>query len=218
MYAAQMATAWERFQQKTMHGNVVLNFTPYPKGDLAVYGGAYREAADTLVRDFEKRKGYSDADACPIAFLYRHSIELYLKAIILWGAGLVRLQSGEELNTENLLNTHKLGDLLPNLKRIFKEAHWLDETETETKFGTYKKIEEFILAFEAIDPNSFAFRYPVDKKGDASLPESFHFNVITLGHEASEMLKALEGAACGVYEMFQEMAAIQREYSSYGAY
>jgi len=34
-----------------------------------------------------------------------HSIELYLKAIILWGAGLVRLQSGEDINTERLFET-----------------------------------------------------------------------------------------------------------------
>jgi hypothetical protein len=34
-----------------MHGNVVLNFTPYAKGDLDVYGLAYREAECQTLSD-----------------------------------------------------------------------------------------------------------------------------------------------------------------------
>lgn len=211
-----MATAWERFQQTTLHGNVVLNFTSYPKGELAIYGLAYRESADTLVEAIRQRKWYSDIDACPIVFLYRHSIELYLKAIVLWGAGLVRLQSGEHIKTENLFVTHKFRDLLPPLRRIFKEAGWLGNEASEVQFGTFEEIEKLILAFEEIDPISFAFRYPIDKKGDANLPENFHFNVIALGEETSKMLRMLDGAVTGVYEMFQTMAAVQREMAGQG--
>ncbi len=211
-----MTTAWERFQQTTLHGNVVLNFTSYAKGELGIYALAYRDAADMLVAAIKGRKWYSDVDACPIVFLYRHSIELYLKAIILWGAGLVRLQSGEEINTDNLFATHKFGDLLPPVKRIFKEAGWLgdncaDANAGEAKFGTFEEIEKLITAFEEIDPKSFSFRYPVDNKGEANLPEHFHFNVIALGEETSEMLKALDGAVTGVYEMFQTMASMAHE-------
>lgn len=206
-----MATAWERFQQTALHGNVVLNFTSYPKGELAIYGLAYRDAANTLVTALKERRWYSDVDACPIVFLYRHSIELYLKAIILWGAGLVRLQSGEHISTDNLFATHRFRDLLPAVKRIFKEAGWLGHGPKDVQFGTFEEIEKLILAFEEIDPISFAFRYPVDRQGDANLPDNFHFNVIALGEETSEMLRMLDGAVTGVYEMFQTMASIQRE-------
>lgn len=167
-----MATAWERFQQTALHGNVVLNFTSYPKGELSVYALAYREAADVLIENFKQRNWYSDMDACPIVFLYRHSIELYLKAIILWGAGLVRLQSGEDINTDRLFETHKFGDLLPAVKRIFREAGWLNNGASGVKFGTFAEIDKLILSFEQIDPKSYAFRYPIDRKGNAN-PNSF---------------------------------------------
>ncbi|SRR6266496_381131 len=207
-----MATAWERFQQTAVHGNVVLNFTPYPKGELSIYALAYREAADILVENFKQRNYYSDMDACPIVFLYRHSTELYLKAIVLWGAGLVRLQSGEDIDTDKLFETHKFGDLLPAVKRIFKEAGWLDNEANGVKFGTLAEIEGLILAFEQMDARSYAFRYPIDRKGNATLPEHFHFNVVALGEEAHEMLRMLDGVASGVYEMFQEIASIQHDF------
>lgn len=208
-----MTTAWERFQQTALHGNVVLNFTSYPKGELAIYALAYREAADTLVEALKRRRWYSDMDSCPVVFLYRHSIELYLKAIILWGSGLVRLQSGENINTDNLFKTHRFTYLLPAVRRIFKEAGWLDNKVSEVPFGTLEEIEQLILSFEQIDPIGFAFRYPVDRDGAAALPERFHFNVIALGDEAQEMLKILDGAVTGVYEMFQTMARSLHEYA-----
>jgi len=206
-----MPTAWDRFQQTALHGNVVLNFTSHPKGELSVFALAYREAADALVESFKQRKWYSDVDACPIVFLYRHSIELYLKAIILWGAGLVRFQSGEDINTDKMFETHRFGDLLPAVKRIFKEAGWLDNAPSGVRFGTFAEIENLILTFEQIDPKSYAFRYPIDRNGNANLPEHFHFNVIALGEEAHEMLRMLDGAVSGVYEMFQTMASIHHE-------
>jgi hypothetical protein len=206
-----MATIWERFTGRTLQGNVVLNFTPYPKGDLSVYALAYREAADILVAALNEQRGYSDADACPIVFLYRHSTELYLKAIILWGTGLVRLQSGENIDSDKLFDTHRFSDLLPAVERIFREAGWLDGEDKQRKFGNFGEINKLILTFEEIDPKSFAFRYPIDKKGSAHLPQHFCFNVIALAAEASEMLKTLDSAASGVYVMFQELASVIHE-------
>jgi len=202
-----MATAWERFQQTAMHGNVVLNFTSYPKGELHQYAHAYRGAANTLVEAFRAKRWYSDMDACPIVFLYRHSIELYLKAILLWGGGLVHLQTGESLDLDDLFGTHSFKQLLPSVKRVFEEAGWLEKTEGPPKFSTFVETEKLILAFEEIDPGSFAFRYPVNKKGEGHLPEHFHFNIIALGEETNEMLKMLDGAASGIYEMFQTLAS-----------
>lgn len=206
-----MQTAWDRFRQTTMHGNVVLNFTPFPKGELASYAHAYHEAANRLLERLQQENGYSDLDACPIVFLYRHSVELYLKAIILWGCGLVALQSGEHIDTDALFRTHSLAVLLKPTKRVFKEAGWLNLPKGKP-FATFEGIEDAILILEQIDPQSFAFRYPIDPKGNAHLPKNFLFNVITLGAEANNMLRMLDGAAMGIYEMFQTMASVQAEY------
>ena len=121
---------------------MVLNFTPYAKGDLDVYGLAYREAADNLVEAFRSRRGYSDADACPIVFLYRQAVELYVKAIVLWGSGLVRLQSGEELNADKLLTTHEFSKLLPAMRRVFK-----DELASPNNKWTIRHLDQMQRVF-----------------------------------------------------------------------
>src|SRR6266404_2839264 len=83
-----MATGRQRFKpQAHMHGSVVLNFTRHAKGDLHIYAHAHQQAASKLVDVFRANPYYSDAEACPIVFLYRHAIELYLKAILLWAKG-----------------------------------------------------------------------------------------------------------------------------------
>jgi hypothetical protein len=69
-----MTTRWERFQHEVVHGNVVLNFTSFPKGDLCVYAHAYQQAANSLVEEFRGKPYYSDAEASPIVFLYRHAV------------------------------------------------------------------------------------------------------------------------------------------------
>lgn len=100
---------------------------------------------------------------------------------------------------------------MPAVKRIFKEAGWLDNGASGMRFGTFGEIEKLIVAFQQIDPKSYAFRYPIDRNGNANLPEQFHFNVVGLGEEAHEMLKMLGGAVSGVYEMFQTIASIQHD-------
>jgi hypothetical protein len=206
-----MTTRWERFQQEVVHGNVVLNFTSFPKGDLGVYAHAYQQAANSLVKEFRGKPYYSDAEACPIVFLYRHSVELYLKQIVLWGAGLVHLQTSDALDVHGLFSRHEFKLLLSHVRKVFEVAGWLNSSECAPKYGTFAEIESVIMEFDKIDPQSFAFRYPIDKKGDAPLPEHFHFNVVKLGEEMDQLLRMLDGAATGVYEQFQFLA---REYHS----
>ncbi len=36
---------WETFRGKAFHGNIVLNFMRFPKGEFAAYGRSYHEAS-----------------------------------------------------------------------------------------------------------------------------------------------------------------------------
>lgn len=68
-----------------MGGNVVLNFTGAPKRELALIGNEYFDAAKVLIERLAQKAGYSDLEAYPIVFLYRHALELYFKAVLSLG-------------------------------------------------------------------------------------------------------------------------------------
>ena len=54
-------------------------------------------------------------------------------------------------------------------------------------------IGGFIAQIDDIDPVSFAFRYPTDKKGEVSLPELRHVNVRHLGEIMDSVFMMLGG-------------------------
>jgi hypothetical protein len=68
--------------------------------------------------------GYRDYDGYPIFYLYRHSLELHLKAIVYRGAQLLGLISDEQIDTRSLLTRHELTRLLPTIQAIFKRMAW----------------------------------------------------------------------------------------------
>lgn len=199
---------WSHFRGNSFHGNVVLNFTQFPKGEFAVYARAYHEAAQHLVSRLAARHGYRDVDACPIAFLYRHALELYLKSLIYWGNGLLRLKKkAAAIKQRELFQTHNLRKLVAGAKPIFRLAGSLGKWP-DRELKSFKHFERLILELEKIDPGSYSFRYPIDRKGAASLPGHFCFNVGAFADKLDGLLKLLDGAASWAYEMFQAEASL----------
>ena len=74
-------TALSPFGGSTPKGNVCLNFTKIPEDSFLEYGRRFHDAAKLLTNSFKAKRGYSDAEACPIVFLYRHTLELYVKGV-----------------------------------------------------------------------------------------------------------------------------------------
>lgn len=196
---------WKRyFSKDRFHGNVVLNFMRFPKGELAAYGRAYHEAAQHLVKHMEACH-YRDPDACPIVFLYRHAVELYLKALIHWGNGLLQLNNKPIVPHKNIFTEHLLGVLLTNVKPILKFRKALDNYG-DPEFGSFRDVEKVIKELEEFDPGSYSFRYPITTKGQDALPHHFLFNVITFGEKFDRLLRILDGMATMLYEDFQSQA------------
>jgi hypothetical protein len=80
----------------------VLNRRHLPADDLFLYAQSFHKAAKTLAAAFQADANPSaEADASAVVFMYRHAVELYLKAIAL-GEG------GNFLATKpNALSVHK---------------------------------------------------------------------------------------------------------------
>ncbi len=80
------------------HGSVLLNFVGAPQFEFGFYGEAFHAAGKALVQQLKKDRRFGlglpldSFKALPIVYLYRHAMELYLKSIILAGAGVLPLR------------------------------------------------------------------------------------------------------------------------------
>ena len=70
------------FVKRKDRRNTVLNWHRAPEEEFDIYAGVYWNAAQTLAKNLDL-DGIFGYDACPIVFLYRHALELYLKAVLL---------------------------------------------------------------------------------------------------------------------------------------
>ncbi len=172
-----------------MHGNIVLNFMGNAQFEFDAYADAYYRAAEYLANNLSESNGYYDTDACPIIFLYRHAVELYLKHIIVMGNKL------KNISTEkNIFNTHNIRDLLTLAKeRLIQCDLW-----ENNNYGD--KLLELMDELSSLDPHSFCFRYPTDKNSKPTVTPHFKLNVLTFSERASDTCDMLGGACLGLNE------------------
>ena len=76
------------FDETSDASSFVISFTSDPKGDFGAFAKGYMLAANRLVRLLLEAPRFSDYEAYPVMFLYRHALELSLKHIIYGGAEL----------------------------------------------------------------------------------------------------------------------------------
>jgi hypothetical protein len=150
----------------------VISFTPSPRRDFSIFAKGYFQAATTLAKGLIEERGFSDYRAYPIVFLYRHSLELYLKGII-YDTALILAFKGMENLDSSLYNNHKLVPLAKSCALIMKKLFPNDNELHKTM----DLIELVAIEFQEIDPDSFSYRYPIDKKGNAS---TRHHQVLNL--------------------------------------
>jgi hypothetical protein len=103
-------------------------FSNEPTEEFGYYGSGFLEAARTLARSFGRRRGRRQIEIVPVLFLYRHSIELLAKAVILSGNRLMQ-QGGDGRNERNVFasfarSRHCLLPLLDSIKEVFEYANW----------------------------------------------------------------------------------------------
>lgn len=150
------------------------------------FARGFHDAADMLA--LNASGGDPDYTVLPVVFLFRHAAELYLKSIIWNGDDLLRFLKKPPSGAGNTsLNTHSLRALLPYAQKVVSvfDLKW-----NEAKFGTYKDGVRIIEQVDEADPNSFAFRYPIDKAGSPSKHKQWGFDLPSFAVPTS---KALNG-------------------------
>jgi len=203
------------------NGTVVMNWHDTAEREFTFFAEAFyqsaKESADIL------RKGNNlglngnpaiDFKAYPIVFLYRHALELYMKAVILIGAPILEMKSKRPINRDKLLTTHNLEKLLRYFESIFNAFDW------EMNFGVphFKNngdLRQIISEFNSIDSGSYSFRYPIDKKGNPSLASHFTFNLFDFCNILDELLTVFPGIALAVHETLQSIYEERTEVKQY---
>lgn len=143
------------------YGNALLNWRSNSAAEITTYAWSYRCAAMNLISFRERREiGSIDEHALPILFLYRHSFELYLKALV-YRAALVSIAEEElALAIPRLWREHSLVRLLEMSKPLLRSKYvhmWDNELE--------EKVAHVATEVDGVDAGSYAFRYPVTSSG-----------------------------------------------------
>lgn len=180
--------------------NVVLNFRRSPDSEFGAYADAFHEAARLLAENLLQRPGYSDLEALPIVFLYRHAVELYLKAIVILGGNLL-VVNGEEIDSgelQRMMGSHRLTPLLPHVSRILAAVGMKWSVDEPPEFRSFDDLTQVLREIEEVDANSFAFRYPINRRGEGSVPNNFTFDIATFAVTMDALVELLSAALTGL--------------------
>ena len=163
----------------------------YDRGSWQRYALGYRQAADLVVAalvDEGRAYGvpaYPDTVAFPVAFCYRHYLELMLKALIIDASRLLG-------KVEQPPRTHGLQPLWLRVRPKLEEI-WPDED-----FGP---MEAKVKQFHGLDPTSEEFRFPFvgkPKVQKVSLQTVHSVSLLRLREIVGDLAGMLNGAVDGI--------------------
>jgi hypothetical protein len=185
-------------------GNALLNWTNDAPNDVVLYAISYRNAAQNLVSSHQSR-GMSSIDyaACPIIFLFRHSIELYLKCLVYRIARLSVEHDDVQHILPRLWREHSLMRLLGMAKPV------LTAMSSQLPSGLRNfdpDYLEFLENLDNLDTGSYTFRYPVTSRGNAALNNVLLTNIFRVDEESNRVLDFLNSLCRYFIEEIQTLA------------
>lgn len=172
--------------------NFVTAFTPEPRDAFGVFAKGYVRAADRMAEILLQRH-FSDYEAYPVVYLYRHALELSLKHIIYSCSTLAAYQYRDDIE-DALHNTHDLSKLATTANAVLSALY----PEDEFISALCPRIRVTCNEFDEIDADSFAYRYPTDRKGRASTKQHQTINLRAFATHLSALLEDLDTIHFGV--------------------
>lgn len=164
---------------------------------LPPHADSFRMAAEMLIdAHVEGDDHHRDELFLPIAYLYRHSLELRLKDIVALGVG---LELCDRDKAKKILDDHNLAALWNQAKKAII-GRWSDGQDV-------RAVESVINEFHQVDPKGQSFRYnrDIDQKlhTHKKLPE--WVNPIKLQVTMNGVFSFLDGCRDGLDDSLQDM-------------
>jgi hypothetical protein len=164
------------------------------------YVEGYKRAADLLVQHVGDTQRDQDFLVYPIVFLYRQAVEVSLKHLI-WVGNQLQNKPPE------VPKHHRLVPLWGVCRPIIEEV-WPRGPKQDLD-----AVAEVLDQFEARDPVSTVFRYPITKEGRVSLSSRERIDIRNFAEVANRILSLLDGCASGFSEYLQYKWEMEREYT-----
>ncbi|TKJ37407.1 MAG: hypothetical protein CEE38_07855 [Planctomycetes bacterium B3_Pla] len=147
----------------------------------------YRESANELLERSVKNTSKLDVHIYSAVFLYRHSVELFLKDLI-WASNCLLGNGKPYPKIHNLVKLWN--DLRPKIDLLWKSDGPVDSEPLDKKqLRDVKKLLEEITEY---DPESFSWRYPFDKEGKRTNSDIHYINVQNLYERFNQFLDNFE--------------------------
>jgi hypothetical protein len=158
-----------------------------PPGDLFFYAQSFHKAAKSLAAAFQPVASLlPESDASPVVFLYRHALELHLKAIILGEGGNFLAPKPDHISVSK---SHSISWLAQFVSRIVTVLNW----ENEFKCEGIESLADFRAVVEevnSVDPSGYICRSP--------LKEPSHQTVQEFAHRMDALIELLAATADGL--------------------
>lgn len=178
------------YSARSNHNDFDLRHGEDPQKATAIFAKSYRMAADKLAQSMLEN-GFRVYEPLPILFLYRHSLELYLKSIINQSKIIIEYDNYiNKLNNELRdmpRNTHALEALFEAVKKI---VHLVFSDVESRAFDS--NCGEFISELLELDPKSENFRYPYDTKGKTTVTKEKHLSLEGISESYGKILDYLD--------------------------
>ena len=130
--------------------------------------------------------------ACPVVFMYRHALELQLKALVL-GDGSYFLPN--EPDRLSVYKTHSVSWLARLVSQIVTALRWENEFSCEG-IKTLTDFKAVIDNINSVDPGPQPFRYPANAEARAdSVPSTSTFNVREFAQTMDALLALLDSTS-----------------------
>jgi hypothetical protein len=155
-----------------------------------------------LSRAAEASPSADDTLVLPALFLYRHYLELQLKWLIRRAASLLRI-------TDDFKPHHDLARQWEDCKLLLAQAIPQEYSASEHEVSHVGRI---IKEMAKIDPDSYAFRYPENKRRSPALPSSFSH--VTM-RNVREVMEKVDIRLSGDAECLEARAEFLSEYESF---
>lgn len=156
----------------------------------------FQFSAQSLIEKFRDTGHDQDFLALPTVYLYRHALEVSMKGLI---AECYALQ-GKSVPVSKEHDLRKLWKTLRALLRTMK---------LEGPPQDANAVEELLGNVGNVDPDSMAFRYPVDLKGKPMLPAALkRFDLLHFAERVDGLLNWLDGTA----SMLDQQRDFQADY------